>query len=96
MKFYLSYSLGWDEPPNIKTCMGTMVHKVMEILAKVKVANQHGTKSVEDEATGKFYLKTFDINKLIDKVYKYYVKAFTNHTWTDEQYNTVKLWVKKQ
>lgn len=95
LKFYLSYVLGYDEPPNIKTCMGTIVHKVMEILAKVKLAQQNGKSSVEDEVTGRFYLKKFDLNILVEKVYQYYAKAFTNHEWTDEQYNTVKLWVKK-
>ncbi len=95
LKFFLSYMLGYDEPPHIKTCQGTMVHKVMEILAKIKLAQQNGKKSVEDEATGRFYLKKYSIEKIITQVYDYYKTAFTHKEWTSEEFVTVRKWVFK-
>ncbi len=57
MKFFLSFVLGWQETPNPKTQCGTVVHKVLEVLAKIKRAEQNGDKSYTDDICGKINLK---------------------------------------
>lgn len=58
---YLTYNLGFSSQANIKTDMGSIVHKVLEILAKIKLAEQKGQSFIEDEIVGKL---SFDKNWL--------------------------------
>ena len=42
MKTFINYTLGITEEPNVKTVIGTMAHKVLEILALCKLNEQNG------------------------------------------------------
>jgi hypothetical protein len=95
IKFLLSYGLGHAELSNLKTDMGTMVHKVMEILAKIKLARQNNKRKIEDEIVGKYTTspKNFDLDFIVDSVFNYYAKQFSHHVWTDKEHKTVAAWV---
>ena len=51
MKYFLEYNLGWRGPSNIKAEKGTVVHKVLEILAIIKLKQQEiDLKAMETQA----------------------------------------------
>lgn len=54
MQYYLNYVLGWTFPANQKAEMGTVVHKVLEILAKINWASKIHKKNftLEDDCIG--------------------------------------------
>ncbi len=95
MKFLLSYGLGFTETSNIKTDMGTMVHKVMEVLAKIKLARQNKKRKIDDEIVGKYTTapKDFDLDFIVDSVFNHYAKQFGHHAWSDKEHKIVAQWV---
>ena len=76
MQYFLTYVLGYPSASNKKAEMGTMVHKVMEVLAGLKKYEQDKPKvkylKVDDDAIGKFKCKKTElytdelVNKLTD------------------------------
>lgn len=78
MKTFINYTLGITEEPNVKTVIGTMAHKVLEILALCKLNEQNGwPENINDEAFGEItkdfpYNSNSGVDKIIDKVFKYY------------------------
>ncbi len=76
MQYFITYVLGHPSESGKKADMGTMVHKVMEVLAGLKKYHQDNPRArilrVDDDAIGKFKcprteLNTDDlVNKLID------------------------------
>ena len=98
MQYFIEYNLGWRMPANIKADMGTIVHKVLEILAIYKKSQQDGLDYFEDvEIYGNRKPKNnkIDVDKLISKVYIYYTKKLNHHVWTEEHFDTIKSWVWK-
>lgn len=95
LKFLLSYGLGHPEPSNKKTDLGTIVHKVMEVLAKIKLARQQNKRKIDDEIVGKYSTspKNFDLDFIIDSIFNYYAKAFSHQVWEDSDHKTVIKWV---
>jgi hypothetical protein len=64
LKTFIIYSLGLPDDPNIKTIIGTICHKVMEVLALMKKEYQRtGNKviEVEDDTLGKFIVHWDDL-----------------------------------
>lgn len=103
MRFFIEYILGFTGHGNKKAMLGTMVHKVMEVLAKVKLAHQNNElnpekweKYITDEAVGECTTIPQDINldSIIESVYNYYAKSF-DHAWTEKDFKEVKLWCYK-
>lgn len=79
MQYFLTYVLGWNFPANQKAEMGTIVHKVMEVLAAMKKALQNDSASnvVVDDALGEIffseeslYKRTFLTDDEVDAVNK--------------------------
>lgn len=95
LKYFLSYVLGYHEPSNKKADLGTVVHKVMEILAQIKLARQNKKRFINDEIIGKYSSsdKKLNIQEITDKVYSYYTNAFNHHTWTIADYKTAVKWI---
>lgn len=82
MQYFIGYVLGHPSTSGKKAQLGTMVHKVMEVLAHCKKAIQDNpTKknlSIQEEALGKInfttnslFTKTF-VEKILKKSYEYY------------------------
>lgn len=96
-KFFLSYILGWQEPSGKGADRGTIFHKVMEILAKIKLARQNNKRKIYDEIVGKYPTnpQKLDLNFIIDAVFNYYAKANNHHIWDEEDHKTIIKWVDK-
>lgn len=56
-QYFIQYVLGYQQPPNIKTEKGTIVHKVMEVLANIKLELQKDQNATHfrDEQIGDFF-----------------------------------------
>src|SRR5688500_9961202 len=83
-QYFLAYLLGIPQKENKKAEMGTIVHKVLESLAKGKKAIQDGQESFEDDVMGNIIFKP-DIlytdgfvDYLFDKSYRYYSERSPN------------------
>lgn len=97
LKYFIVYNLGYYESTGIKANLGSIVHKVCEILANCK-------KTIQDNPTKKKF--TFDdgelqkrfsftesnlntdkfVSQLLDKCYEYYTTADKNHNYTLANY----------
>tara|TARA_Y100001938_G_scaffold16328_1_gene20113 strand:+ start:12482 stop:13438 length:957 start_codon:yes stop_codon:yes gene_type:complete len=98
MQYYMTYVLGHQTVSGKKAQMGTIVHKVMECLARCKKAIQDNKRTTVDDALGKLkatkkllYTKDF-VNELTDQSYNYYTSNCV-HNYTKSDYNTCKKWV---
>lgn len=61
MQYFINYVLGWNPPSGHKANKGTVVHAVMERLAKIKLAIQHGQDRIEDDILGSFSFVESDL-----------------------------------
>ena len=84
MQYFISYVLGHRSPSGKKAQLGTMVHKVMEVLAACKKCLQDNpeekTLTITDDALGeieftkrKLYTKKF-VDDILDQSYAHYQK----------------------
>lgn len=81
MSYFMTYALGWQQPSQKKSQLGTIVHKVLECLAQCKQRLQYGEKTgmrIEDSELGTIKFTNFQLNsnkfvmKLLDNSYEYY------------------------
>lgn len=94
-QYFFEYVLGHRSPSNKKADKGTICHKVLEILAHIKLAIQNNEKYVNDDILGEIHINSFDLDKAILSVYSYYTKKFTNHEWDHLDLKHCKDWVNK-
>lgn len=98
-QYFIEYVLGLRSPSNKKADKGTIVHKVLEILAVMKLADQNKENTIDDDVVGKIDLiehNMFDalfIHGLIDRVYTYYTSQFTHHEWEEKDKKDCIKWV---
>lgn len=97
MDYYLQYVLGWRGPSNKRADIGTIAHKVLEILAIAKKTLQDGRKMFDDEIIGRMHANIHDgkLEKIIDKCFAYYTKEMSHHIWSLDDYNAVRSSVMK-
>ena len=89
MQYFMTYVLGYQSKSGKKADMGTMVHKVMEVLAGLKKYHQDNPKvkflKVDDDAIGKFKCRKEElntdelVNKLIDLSIDSYAEKFSTY-----------------
>lgn len=77
--YFAEYVLGIRPPSNLKAELGTIVHKILEILANISLAKIAGDKIFKDEDIGGINVSTYDVNKLTRQVYDYYKKNSIHH-----------------
>ena len=94
-QYFFEYVLGWRGPSNKKADKGTIVHKVLEILAIIKQAQQNKDKTVVDDVVGKISVSKYNLDTIIEKVYKYYTEQFKHHAWETKDYKDCYNWVYK-
>jgi hypothetical protein len=94
-QFFMEYVLGYRGPSGQKADKGTIVHKVLEILAVIKKAEQDGIKTIDDDVIGKLDISTYSLNTIIEKVYKHYTEASPHHKWALKDYKDCHAWVYK-
>jgi len=94
-QYYFEYVLGMRSPSNKKADKGTVVHKVMEILAHIKLNQQNNINNFEDDIIGKVDINKYNLNIIIEKVYKYYTSKLNHHEWIVKDYKECHEWVYK-
>lgn len=94
-QYFLEYVLGYRSPSNKKADKGTIVHKVLEILAYVKLNLQNNNDTFVDDVVGEVHVEQYNLNTIIEKVYKYYTSRFTHHAWEIKDYKDCHTWVHK-
>ena len=82
MQYFMTYVLGHYSKSGKKADMGTMVHKVMEVLAGLKKYHQDNPRArilrVDDDAIGKFKCARADLNtdELVDKLIDLSIESY--------------------
>lgn len=95
-QYFFEYVLGWRSPSGFKAVKGTIMHKVLEILAIIKQAQQNNEKYItDDEILGKVNTNDYNLNSIIEKVYKHYSEANSQHQWSIKDYKECYNWVYK-
>ena len=95
MQYYLEYVLGWRGPSGKKADKGTIVHKVLEILAVIKKADQDQEVEIYDDVVGNINIYNYDLDTLIKLVYDHYTKKTEYHAWTEKDYKDCYNWTFK-
>lgn len=94
-QYFIEYNLGWRGLSGQKADKGTIVHKVLEILAFIKQAQQDDTSIITDDIVGEIDINDYNLNTIIEKVYKYYSSNTQHHKWTAKDYKDCHTWVYK-
>ena len=94
-QYFLEYVLGYKSPSNKKADKGTICHKVLEILADIRLAEQNNDTSIDNDIMGKIDINNYNLNTIIEKVYYFYIKQFTHHTWETVDYKDCHKWINK-
>jgi hypothetical protein len=95
-RYLIEYILGWTGLSGQAATKGTIVHKVLEILALYKQAEQNSEDTIFDEEVMKerklSSLK--DVNKIIDEVYTFYTKNNPHIDWKNADKLDCAKWTK--
>lgn len=94
-QYLFDYVMGYRSPSNKKADKGTIVHKVLEILAFIKYHQQEGSKSFVDDIIGEVNVENYNLDAIIDSVYTYYTSAFTHHEWKPIDFKDCSKWTYK-
>ena len=95
MQYFIEYNLDIRSPPNKKADKGTICHKVLEILAGIKLSIQNNESIYVDDILGNIKVDDYDLIHITEKVYNYYTSQFKHHVWEIKDYKDCHLWVKK-
>ncbi len=82
-QYFLEYSLGWRAPSGKAADIGTISHKVCELLAKQNLAIKKGLGGFEDDELNRYVSVEETLTNLIEMAWEYYVNGpAKHHTWT--------------
>jgi hypothetical protein len=94
-QYFIEYVLGHRSPSNKKADKGTICHKVLEILAGIKLSEQNNQNNYIDDIIGSINIKKYNINHIIEQIYNHYTSQFKHHEWTPTDFKDCRLWVNK-
>jgi hypothetical protein len=98
MQYFIEYVLGWENKVGKAATKGTIVHKVLEILAQAKLAEQNNEKYIDDVVVGKLSIDNFRTEDFIDyaheKSFEYY-KEKEQPTLEQKEFRETRRWVAK-
>lgn len=94
-QYFFEYVLGWRSPSGQKADKGTIVHKVLEILAVIKQAMQNNISEINDDVIGKIITSSYNLDNIITEVYDYYSKNSPHHKWKNKDLEDCVNWVYK-
>ncbi len=102
MQFFSEYVLGWRGPGGLKADKGTIVHKVLEIIADAKIAHQQGKGRINIKDLGRRWtickkniLTSGQVDNICEAVFGWYSEAQTQHNWAERDYKDCHKWVLK-
>jgi len=93
MNYFIEYILGWKNPSNQKADKGTILHKVMELLACAKLAHQKGENTYEDKEINYTVSLKSEVSDILEAVFTYYSKYFGTHTWKTKDKVEIGGWI---
>ena len=94
--FWIEYCLGHKTPSNSKAAKGSITHKVLEILAMAKLANQNGLVNFTESESNHTFLAypNIEINEAMDVAWNYYTQGpESHHKWEKSDYEDCFKWV---
>lgn len=94
-RYYIEYCLGIRGLTGASATRGTIVHKVLEIMALQQLAVQNNQKECLDEETGCKFSIDASYQEILKNVYPYLIKKETHIVWTDKDYKTCQGLVEK-
>jgi hypothetical protein len=94
-QYFIEYVLGWRGPSNQKADKGTIVHKVLEILAFIKHGLQNDQTIITDDIVGDINIHKYDLIKIFDQVYHHYITHSPHHIWKEKDKKDCLAWVNK-
>lgn len=94
-QYFGEYVLGWRGLSGQKADKGTICHKVLEILAVIKQAEQNKQTTITDDLIGLVDIYNYDLNNIISQVYTYYTNNAQHHKWSAKDHTDCKNWVYK-
>ena len=84
MQYFCEYVLGIKSPSGKKADLGTNTHKVMEILAGIKLSVQNNEKFYIDDILGQIEVDNYNLEDITNRVFEHYKLLFKHHLWTDK------------
>jgi len=87
-QFFLDYVLGIKSPSGKKADLGTNTHKVMEILAGIKLSIQNNEQFYVDDILGSIDVDNYNLEDITTRVFEHYKTLFEHHVWTDKDLKT--------
>lgn len=94
-QFFIEYNLGIRSPSNKKADKGTICHKVLEILAHIKLCTQNKETTYIDDILGPINVSKYNLDHITEQVYDYYTSQFKHHEWDVKDFKDCRLWVNK-
>lgn len=94
-QYFIEYVLGWRGASNKKADKGTICHKILEILAHIKLCQQNNSNNYVDDIAGSINVNKYDLDHIIEIVYKYYTEQFDHHEWKPVDLKDCKAWAYK-
>lgn len=94
-QYFIEYVLGWRGPSGQKADKGTIVHKVLEILAVIQKAYQDNLNTITDDIIGNISVTTYNLDTIIQQVYDHYSKTNSHHKWSNKDFKDCKEWIYK-
>jgi hypothetical protein len=94
-QYFGEYVLGWRGLSGQKADKGTITHKILEILAVIKKAQQDQQDTINDDLIGEVSVHNYDLDNIIDQVYSYYTSNAQHHKWSPKDHKDCKNWVYK-
>lgn len=94
-QYFIEYNLGIRSPSNKKADKGTIVHKVLEILASIKLSQQNKESEYIDDILSNIDVNEYNIDHIVERVYSYYTSQFKHHEWLVKDLKDCRLWVNK-
>ncbi len=94
-QYFAEYVLGWRGLSGLKASKGTVVHKVLEMLAVIKKAQQDNIKQINDDIVGMISCDNYNVDSITEQVYKHYSEAEKHHAWSIKDYKDCNAWIKK-
>lgn len=96
-QFVLSYVLGIEQLTNARALCGSILHKVMEILAKLKLAQQNGLTQINNDIVGNIYVADMWSDSFITELTSIAFDYFTKDRPDPHKFNfkEIRKWVDK-
>ena len=96
MKYFFQYVLGMKDKTNKKAVLGTVFHRVMQVLADKKIAQSKGEASLEnDDIESLSFDKCDDLEYVTRICFDYYQSHEEDVGLSQSDYKTCLGWVKK-